>query len=191
MITLRTLQRQIQKIKKGTVGPAGEPGEDGSTVLIGVGPPSEIVGNEMDIWIEKDLDDVVLKTYQKVFGNWNEIGDINPEWADYTPVYSAEIGTLTTVTTHQARYRQIGSVVFLRLYFTIVDDGTASGNLIITLPVEGIPASGGSGTAAIGSSVSGLTVHSTDTIVTLSNAIGGNCIQTGSLYTVSITYEAA
>jgi hypothetical protein len=60
---------------------------------------------------------------------WN-----NATWTTYTPTFTAETGTFTTVTTNAAKYTRIGKFCAVYLNFTITTVGTANGTIFATLP---------------------------------------------------------
>ena len=55
-------------------------------------------------------------------------------WTSWTPTFSSQGGTLTTVTTNTAIYFQIGKLVIFTLDITITDAGTGTGFIRATLP---------------------------------------------------------
>lgn len=70
-------------------------------------------------------------------GHYSVTGVIKtPEWRAWAPSYSSTSGTLTTVTTNSAFYRYIEGYCDIDLDFTVVSNGTASGQLVATLPVQ-------------------------------------------------------
>jgi hypothetical protein len=61
--------------------------------------------------------------------------------AIYTPVITASSGTFTTVSA-VGRYRQIGKLIFIEVQINITTNGTATGNVMATLPFTGVNAAG-------------------------------------------------
>lgn len=54
-------------------------------------------------------------------------------WTNYTPTVTAAAGTPTTITKN-GYYKTIGKTVFIKCVVVITDKGTASGNIIFSLP---------------------------------------------------------
>ena len=61
-------------------------------------------------------------------------GVANTAWTTYTPTVTSGGGTITTKTA-TGTYFQIGKIVFLEFTVTITTVGTATGDLIVTVPV--------------------------------------------------------
>ena len=61
-----------------------------------------------------------------------EIGGV---WQNWTPVPTAEAGTLTTVSA-SGKYAKIGKVVAVQLVITITTNGTGSGAIRSNLPIN-------------------------------------------------------
>lgn len=57
-------------------------------------------------------------------------------WTTWTPTVTSESGTITTVTTNAAKYVQLGKVIHASFDITVTTKGTASGALIVSLPVN-------------------------------------------------------
>jgi hypothetical protein len=55
-------------------------------------------------------------------------------WTAYTPTVTSSGGTITTVGTRVAFYQQIGKTVLVNFLVTITTVGTATGQLLLTLP---------------------------------------------------------
>jgi hypothetical protein len=55
-------------------------------------------------------------------------------WTAYTPTVTSSGGTITTVGTNVAFYQQIGKTVLVNFLVTITTVGTATGQLLLTLP---------------------------------------------------------
>jgi hypothetical protein len=113
--------------------------------------------------------------------------------AAWTPTFTADAGTLTTVTVTSARYSQINALVQFALTFQIVTKGTATGAIKFSLPVN---ASGQSFVAqginaSAGAMLSGLANGGGSTPVRLTRYDGADPMVDGNFYTVSGTYEAA
>jgi hypothetical protein len=56
-------------------------------------------------------------------------------WTPYTPVATANTGTVTTWGTHVGRYQRIGKTVNFAVIIRITSNGTGSGYVSVTLPV--------------------------------------------------------
>ena len=113
-------------------------------------------------------------------------------WTSYDPTYSATSGTLTTVTTQWAQYTRIGKTVTVQAQFTIVDVGTATNNIVLTLPVSSARSDmmgfgreqllTGKGVSVFGSGTTSIALRFVDNTATAA---------TGYQFTICITYEAA
>lgn len=64
-------------------------------------------------------------------------------WTTYTPTVSASAGSITT-SSATAKYRRIGNIVYLRCQITITTNGTGSGILRFTTPINSAGAIGAS-----------------------------------------------
>jgi hypothetical protein len=64
-------------------------------------------------------------------------------WTSYTPTVSAQTGSITTYTA-TGKYLTVGKGVFFIFYITLTTVGTATGNLIVTLPITSVGGSAGS-----------------------------------------------
>ena len=138
-MSLRELQRQVRTAKtttgpEGPEGPEGEAGSSGSVISFGTEDPITPVGEDRDVYLQKDADSVVLKTYQKSAGAWAETGEINPAWTDYTPTVTSVTGTLTSAS-GVGRYLQLGRTIFVAIALTIFINGTGATGIQATLPV--------------------------------------------------------
>ena len=60
-------------------------------------------------------------------------GNAGGAWTAYTPTVSSGTGTLTAASATGA-YRQIGKTVYVRISISVPTNGTASGNLQVSLP---------------------------------------------------------
>jgi hypothetical protein len=60
-------------------------------------------------------------------------GDTGTAWTPYTPTVTAGSGTFTAVSA-SGRYKQLGKTIFLSLSITVTTNGTAGGNVIVSLP---------------------------------------------------------
>lgn len=68
-------------------------------------------------------------------GYYQEKAD-SPTWSDWTPTYGGSSSmTFGTITTHYARYAQVGKIVFFEISATGTTGGTASTDITFTLPV--------------------------------------------------------
>jgi len=90
---------------------------------------------EIEQLIEKKLAETKFKESQVSF-NLPYFKTRNLLWQDWTPTYSANGSmTFTSVTTHIARYCQIGKIVFFQIEARGTTGGTASDGLEFTLPI--------------------------------------------------------
>jgi hypothetical protein len=79
------------------------------------------------------------------------------QWFDYTPVVTAESGSLTTISSEQGRWTKLGLVIFFKAGFTVTTNGTGAGSLLVTLPA--ISASTGATQILNGRRVNGATIE--------------------------------
>lgn len=61
----------------------------------------------------------------------------NSAWTAYTPTVTSGTGTFTSVTAGGA-WKRIGTVIFVRASITITTNGTAGGDIKITLPASNV-----------------------------------------------------
>lgn len=59
-----------------------------------------------------------------------------PTWIVYSPTVTSAAGTLTTLGTVSARYLRMGKTVFLEYDISITTNGTGSGSISVTLPIN-------------------------------------------------------
>ena len=69
-------------------------------------------------------------------------GDSGTAWTTYTSTVTAGTGTFTTVS-GTIYYKQIGKTVFMQIQIVVTSNGSASGNIFFSLPVNVSGASGG------------------------------------------------
>jgi len=60
-------------------------------------------------------------------------GDTGTAWTNYTPTITPASGTFTSASA-TGRYKQIGKTVFIQVAVSITTNGTAAGNVRVTLP---------------------------------------------------------
>lgn len=116
--------------------------------------------------------------------------DIGP-WVAYTPVVTATTGTITTYSASGA-YKQIGKMVFFRMFITMTNAGTASGGNDITLPVTAVStrqSATGTENAVTGKGLTCPFVTTTTLRVHFYDATFAGA--TGSIFQISGVYEAA
>ena len=80
---------------------------------------------------------------------WDILSDMGA-WTAYTPTVTSSGGSITTVGAVSAVYQQVGKTVFVNFSVAITTVGTASGQLLLTLPVSSstnMPVDGAFGTA--------------------------------------------
>lgn len=70
-------------------------------------------------------------------------GDTGSAWASYVPVITSSAGTITTVGAVTGFYKTIGKTCFVRGSVAITTIGTATGRMIISLPVNTVGAGAG------------------------------------------------
>lgn len=111
--------------------------------------------------------------------------------ANYSPTYTADSGSFTTVTTSAARFSVMNRVCSFTVAFQVVSKGTAAGAIRVSLPVAA--------SASYSASVSG--VNSTSTLALVGTIAAGaslcrvarydgaDPIVDGSFYTVTGSYE--
>ena len=64
---------------------------------------------------------------------WVAVGGATPTWTNYTPVVTAQTGSITTYTA-SGRYFQYGKFCTVTNIINVTNIGTAAGNLFSTLP---------------------------------------------------------
>lgn len=121
--------------------------------------------------------------------------NISPVWSSWTPVITAQTGTIGT-TSATGKYVQIGKTVFFSAALTITTVGTGGGACTFTLPVTA-SSTGWAGQFSFGSGREGslngksLTViYSTPTKGDVRNYDNSTPIGAGAVLYVSGTYEA-
>lgn len=113
--------------------------------------------------------------------------------SSFTPVVTAQAGTLTT-TSAACRYQQIGKTVCITMIVTITNHGTAIGNVILSLPVTSNTSLAfqflyGAETAVNGKTVRGVLSGTTAPISYYDNS--ATAVLDGVTFYISGTYEAA
>lgn len=116
--------------------------------------------------------------------------DLDAEWTAATvPVVASTPGGTPPTITGAVRYRKLGSTVRSKVTITVTANGTGSGNLQATLPVEGEGVHIMMGRdATTGAVVVGVLFGSTLVIQTVAGAYPAAA---GSAITISGSYEAA
>ncbi len=120
-------------------------------------------------------------------------GGATGAWTAFTPTFSASVGTFTSAVA-SGRYRTIGRIIFLEEQLVITTNGTASGNIAMSLPFTA--ASGGNYVLpgrAIGISGKALTGtinagQATMTVVDYNNVFPG---ASGETLTLTGVYESS
>jgi hypothetical protein len=109
--------------------------------------------------------------------------------ATYVPVYTADTGSFTTVTTVAARHSVINGVCHFMVSFQIVNAGTAAGAIRVSLPINAVfdAAVAGVNTSS-GVGLAGAITVAAPTYVRLARYDGANPIATN-FYIVSGSYE--
>ena len=74
---------------------------------------------------------------------WATPGGASYTWTSYTPTITSQGGSITTYTA-TGKYLQIDKGMFFIFTVTLSNVGTASGNMIITLPTTAVGSSAGS-----------------------------------------------
>lgn len=111
-------------------------------------------------------------------------------WTAYVPTFTADAGSFTTVTVTTARYSKINGVVTVNVVFVVTTVGTASGAIILTLPVN--PAQLFTGSAANLSDGLALTCQgnlAAGNKIRLVKVDGTDPIVAGKTYAVTASYE--
>jgi len=146
--TFRELQRASRR--RGPAGAAGADGIDGdpgSVIYFGNEVPPNPIGEDKNVYFEKDANSVVLKTYQKSAGAWSDVGDVNPTWTSYNANIRSGTGTITSFIQRNTFYRQLGLSVEVYGFFTINVNGTGATKITMDVPnsitVTGLTAIGG------------------------------------------------
>jgi hypothetical protein len=116
------------------------------------------------------------------------------EYSYYTPTFSATSGTLTSTSYQGFRYLKIGKMVHLNGRVNIINKGTASGQLIVTLPFTAAAIVDQMGTAEEIGSV-GLScfclVNAGSSTMSILQSNYGTVITNGYGISFSLTYEVA
>lgn len=116
---------------------------------------------------------------------------IAAQWQDWTPVFTATSGTITTYTVNSAKYLQRGKEIQIRLDVTITTNGTAASAITSTLPINGVGNGGvlaGRENTVTGKMLQGRVQGAVLTILNYDNTYpGGN----GARIIMSGVYEAA
>lgn len=112
----------------------------------------------------------------------------------YTPTITATSGTFTTVTPVGVRYLQIGKMVHIIGRINIVNKGTASGAMVVTLPFTSVSTTDQVGFAeeigAVGFGCFGL-VPANNAAMAIRQLNYGSPIGDGNGISFSLTYEVA
>jgi hypothetical protein len=120
-------------------------------------------------------------------------GDTGTAWASYTPIITSAGGVATTVSA-TGRFKQIGKTVFCEIDVNIVNKGTATFNVIATLPVAAaahVYAGSAYEYNVTGKSGAAVILASDATHVYMNDASGGSWWVNGYKLGVTIIYEAA
>jgi len=119
-----------------------------------------------------------------------------PTWKNYSPTVTSQSGTFTTVTA-TGYYSQINKVMNVKIEVVITNKGTASGNLVVTLPTAAktLLTDAGSGfsytTASNLSTASLLVTAAPASSLRINKYDATTCIIDGQTIVVSMTYEIA
>jgi len=114
-----------------------------------------------------------------------EIGGV---WQDWTSVISPSVGAITSYTIAYARYTVIGKFLSLKADFTITNNGTGSGVLFCSLPINAIGNSILVGRGQDGNILQGIAIGGLCWIFTYNNLYPGG---TGHRIRLSGNYEIA
>lgn len=112
---------------------------------------------------------------------------------NWTPVVTAETGTITTATVNAARVQIMGKIATLYFRITVTTAGTGAGALLIAgLPytINATTAAGVVGACTVGN-VSGNIIPQSTSQLAVRKYDGTTLIATGALIRGSLTYEAA
>ena len=120
--------------------------------------------------------------------NVTEFGNIPYTWSTYTPSVSATSGTINTVTA-TGRYRIEGGIAHIQVSLTIDDNGTGSGGVQFSLPVD--TSANASVITGRANNLSGLILQSilSGSNGTCYNSTGGYPAVTGEILIISGSYE--
>lgn len=134
----------------------------------------------------------VSSTYATTAAMTTAIAAVTPTVVtSYTPVVTASAGTFTT-TSASGRYYVIGKLVYFEAAVTITTVGTASGNVLVTLPFAtntsgGATTFAGAETVVTGKMVKGL-VSANSTALVLSYYDNTSTIAAGAVIVISGTF---
>lgn len=107
---------------------------------------------------------------------------------NYTPTVTASAGTFTSVTAISGSYTKIGPLVIFTAQCTLTTIGTASANLLISLPfTAGTGSWVGAGTVAGGNMVKAV-IPSGGTIAGIVRYDGASIIAAGATITITASY---
>jgi hypothetical protein len=129
-------------------------------------------------------------------GTFNTATVDESAWSSYTPTITSGSGTITTYTSSGKYKRLFGRTVIVRIRATLTTVGTASGNMLFTLPITAatgapVPTVQGRESGTTGKMVSGALNNSTTAYVVFYDAAsvfgGGN----GTIVDATFTYETA
>ena len=129
---LGELQRRIRL--PGPAGEQGEAGAPGSVVTYGTDDPVNGSGNNFDVYLQVDGNDIVQKAYQSISGVWQAIGDTVPVgWIQYNCEPSPGTGAFAD-SSGELWGMKFGALVHFKTKITINDVGTGDDVLITDLP---------------------------------------------------------
>jgi len=112
-------------------------------------------------------------------------------WTSYTPTITSQGGSITTYTA-TGKYLTVGKGVFFIFNITLTTVGTATGNLITSLPVNSIGASVGSVYESNNTGTSGVVSIAGNSAISISrNYAGTSWFNNGAVLVGSIYYEVA
>ena len=124
------------------------------------------------------------------------MNSIGAEWESWTPTITASAGAFTTTTVNVARYARIQKIIVCFLDVTINNVGTATGQVLFTLPftarssvTSGAALGAWREFAAVG--ITGTIETSTTTIAALSSYNNSAFLGSGRRYGATFIYEAA
>lgn len=120
------------------------------------------------------------------------IGEVNPDFQFYFPTIICQSGTLTSATIN-ARYRKIGSLVFMNSTLFIANAGSGAGYIGVSLPFPagGVGDQNGSGHSTDGTNLKALIVATIPYGLGLWKYDGTTAIASVLTYRFSITYETS
>jgi hypothetical protein len=132
----------------GPAGPQGAQGIQGPQGAQGIQGPQGLQGPQGDPGVTSLATTSANGLLKAISGNTSDFVDgtnncrsladtLFPAWTAYTPTVTPGAGAFGGISTNCA-YLRVGKLVFVGLYITVTNSGTASGAVTVTLPVTAV-----------------------------------------------------